>query len=154
MSSKARCGVTSSSTAPASPPPRLISTRVRSGMPSKDWKSRRQAQALASVPGSSATVLEALATTEGRPTKTMAGMVTKEPPPAAAFIAPASRPAANRISEASMRPAWTSSAPVARGQGRQGWEESISSRWTHASNPSIAFVGLALAARPSADSQK
>ena len=66
-------------------------------MPSKDLKSRRQAQALASVPGSSATVLDVLATTEGRPTKTMAGMVTKDPPPAAAFIAPASRPATKRM---------------------------------------------------------
>jgi hypothetical protein len=42
-------------------------------------------------------VLEAFAATEGRPTDTMAGMVTKEPPPAAAFNAPASRPAPNRM---------------------------------------------------------
>src|SRR5215203_5676998 len=96
--SKARCGVASSSRAPAKPPPRLMKRRTRSGTPSKGRKSRRQAQALARVPGSRATVLEALAATEGRPADTMAGMVTKEPPPAAAFIAPASRPAPNRIS--------------------------------------------------------
>ena len=88
--------------APTRPPPRLIRSMVRSGVPSKGRKSRRQAQALASVPGSRATVLEALAATEGRPTDTMAGMVTKEPPPAAAFIAPASRPAPNKISADAM----------------------------------------------------
>ena len=70
---------------------------MRSGTPSKERKSRRHAQALASVPGRRATVLEAFAATEGRPTDTMAGMVTKEPPPAAAFKAPASRPAPNRM---------------------------------------------------------
>ncbi len=49
---------------------------------------------LASVPGNSATVDDALAITGGNPARTMAGKLTNEPPPAMAFIAPASSPAA------------------------------------------------------------
>ncbi len=42
-------------------------------------------------------MLDALASTEGTPTKIMAGRVTNDPPPAAAFIAPATSPAARRM---------------------------------------------------------
>ena len=49
---------------------------------------------LASVPGNSATVDDALAITGGSPAAIMAGKLTNEPPPAMAFIAPANRPAA------------------------------------------------------------
>ena len=45
------------------------------------------------VPGNSATVEEALAITGGSPAAIIAGKLTKEPPPAIAFIAPASSPA-------------------------------------------------------------
>ena len=46
------------------------------------------------VPMNRATVLDSLAATELSPTVINAGSVTKEPPPATAFIALASRPAA------------------------------------------------------------
>ena len=77
---------------------------MRAEVPAGAWKSCRQAQALAMVPGSSATVLDVFAATEGMPVNTIAGMLTKDPPPAAAFIAPASSPAAKRITNASMPP--------------------------------------------------
>src|SRR6185312_7692331 len=51
-------------------------------------------QVLASVPGNSATVLVALAAIGGRPARTSVGKVMNEPPPATAFIVPASKPAA------------------------------------------------------------
>lgn len=71
------------------PPPKLMHSNVRSGAPSKGRRSGRCAQALASVPGSRATALDALAATEGRPANTVAGIETKEPPATAAFNAPA-----------------------------------------------------------------
>src|SRR3990172_5229068 len=46
------------------------------------------------MPIRSATVLVALAETAGRPTKISAGKVSKVPPPASAFITPATAPAA------------------------------------------------------------
>jgi hypothetical protein len=48
---------------------------------------------LVTVPGKSATVLVALACTDGTPTVSSAGKLTKEPPPASAFMAPAVKPA-------------------------------------------------------------
>jgi hypothetical protein len=53
----------------------------------------RYAHVLARLAGKSATVLEAFAPTEGSPARMSAGSVTKEPPPATAFIAPARKPA-------------------------------------------------------------
>jgi hypothetical protein len=49
---------------------------------------------LASPPGNSATVLDVFACTGGTPAAISAGKLTNEPPPAKAFIAPASTPAA------------------------------------------------------------
>ena len=54
------------------------------------------------MPGNSATVDEALAITGGSPAATMAGKLTNEPPPAMAFIAPASSPAAASKAECCM----------------------------------------------------
>jgi hypothetical protein len=53
----------------------------------------RNSQALAMLPGYNATVLDIFAATDGIPTAMSAGTVTNEPPPAAAFMAPASNPA-------------------------------------------------------------
>ena len=47
------------------------------------------AQALARIPGTSAVVLEALATIDGTPVKTSAGKVRNIPPPATELISPA-----------------------------------------------------------------
>jgi len=53
---------------------------------------------LARPPGNKATVLVALAPTEGTPALISAGRDTKEPPPAKAFMLPASKPASSRNS--------------------------------------------------------
>jgi len=50
----------------------------------------------ARLPGNSATVLEALAVTGKIPVESNTGKLTKEPPPAIAFIAPANKPEATR----------------------------------------------------------
>ena len=47
-------------------------------------------------------MLDALASIDGTPAEIKAGNVTKEPPPAAAFIAPATRPATDRRTKFSM----------------------------------------------------
>src|SRR4051812_34634428 len=88
-----RAGVSNRSSAPASPPARLTGMRARTGKPPIGVRSYRYARAAARLPGHRATVLDAFASTGGTPTATSAGRVTNEPPPAAAFIAPASRPA-------------------------------------------------------------
>ncbi len=56
--------------------------------------------ALATVPGQSAIVLDVLARTEGMPVAIIAGTETNEPPPARAFIVPEQKPAANRKARA------------------------------------------------------
>ena len=59
--------------------------------------SLRYAKALATEPGTIATVLEALAITAGTPANNSEGKVRKLPPPATALMAPAKTPA--RISK-------------------------------------------------------
>ncbi len=56
-------------------------------------KPSRYAQALAAVPGNNPTVLEAFACTDGTPAEISAGSAMNDPPPARAFMAPASSPA-------------------------------------------------------------
>jgi hypothetical protein len=92
IASNVRAGVSNSNSAPARPPARLTSIRIRTGRPPIGRKTSRYARALARLPGNRATVLEALAWTDGTPTATKAGSVTNDPPPPAAFIAPASSP--------------------------------------------------------------
>jgi hypothetical protein len=50
------------------------------------------AHVLAIEPGNNATVLEAFASTDGTPTAISVGSETKEPPPAKAFMPPATKP--------------------------------------------------------------
>src|SRR5437879_5611973 len=93
--SNAFCEVDSKSTAPLMPPAMLATIAGLTGM-FKVSISFRYAQALASTPGNSATVLVAFATMEGTPVNTSAGNVRNEPPPATALISPAPRTAATR----------------------------------------------------------
>lgn len=96
---KAAPGVSSSSTAPNNPPTALVTPSARGVTPSSGARSARNAQVLARLPGKRATVLDAFAATEGTPTSIRAGRVTKVPPPATAFMAPASSPAPRRITK-------------------------------------------------------
>lgn len=66
-----------------------------SEMPCKLPAYSRYCQAPARLPGNNATVLEALAVTGKIPVESNTGKLTKEPPPAIAFIAPANKPEAN-----------------------------------------------------------
>ena len=82
----------STSQAPRPPPIRLMSIRFRSGT-SVDWISRRSVSTLATLPGTTAMALVALAATGDTPTASSAENVKKVPPPAIEFILPATKPA-------------------------------------------------------------
>src|SRR3954465_7576043 len=103
MRVKARSGVESSSSAPIRPPATLSASSVAVETLSSARTSRRYAHELASVPGNSATVLEAFAIVGGNPARVSAGKLTNVPPPATAFIAPAIKPAPASIASKDMR---------------------------------------------------
>src|SRR4051794_36691333 len=86
-------GVHTRSTAPTHPPAMLAPIKRVSGTPHTHPDPPRYTNALIAPPGYSATELDALAATEGKPAATSAGSVTKLPPPTSAFIAPAINPA-------------------------------------------------------------
>src|SRR5262249_43197297 len=86
--------VNRSKSAPAMPPTMLTAIAGFSGTLSSRSKSSRYAHALANTPGNSATVLVALATTEGTPINTSVGNVRNDPPPATEFTKPAQTPTA------------------------------------------------------------
>ena len=101
MSSKVFSGVDRRSSAPAAAPTKLTMRIERNGTPSKLVKSLRYPQALARAPGKRATTLDALAITAGTPgpAKTSAGKVNSVPPPAMAFITPATPEGSGRKQE-------------------------------------------------------
>src|SRR5882757_8334130 len=83
--------VTSNRLAPRAPPRRLTKNQVLRRGSLRRWMSLRYEKTLAMVPGTRATVLEALAITAGIPANTREGNVRKLPPPATALIAPAAK---------------------------------------------------------------
>jgi hypothetical protein len=87
---------TTTSQAPTSPPARLETTSAISTRLVRDPSSRRNAQPALSDPGTRATVLVAFAATGLTPAASSAGKVSKVPPPARAFIAPATMEVRNR----------------------------------------------------------
>src|SRR5689334_18182038 len=93
MKSKARLGVRTSRTLPTIPPTKVIAESVATERPPTGSSSSRYSAALATAPGSKATLEVALATFAGRPSAISAGRVAKVPPPASAFITPPTHPA-------------------------------------------------------------
>src|SRR5437870_3269581 len=93
MRSKPDEGVQRSSDPPRKPPAAVTSPSTRSDTPPTGTSPLCHAHAPASPPGYSATVLEMFAWTVGTPAAIKAGIVTNDPPPASAFIAPAAKPA-------------------------------------------------------------
>src|SRR5579883_2645426 len=85
-------GVQRSSNAPIIPPAKLGAMRIRK-CDSPARSSRRKPQAPPTEPGQVATVLVALAITEGRPIQTSVGKEIRVPPPAMELIAPARKAA-------------------------------------------------------------
>ena len=94
MRSKAWVGVATSNRLPPSAPAKVTPASGRQPTPPTGPSSSRNAQALVAAPGSSATLLVALAALAGSPSAISAGSVAKVPPPASAFIAPPTRLAA------------------------------------------------------------
>ena len=75
--------------APSSPPERLAASRNASTRPLLLPSSPRKPHPALSEPGTSATALVALAATGETPAARSTGKVSTVPPPASAFIAPA-----------------------------------------------------------------
>jgi len=96
MASKTREGVNNSSMLPQSPPRTVASEIGKTGTPQTLPKPSRYTQELANPPGKRENVLVAFAATDGTPTEINAGRDTNDPPPAKAFMLPASIPASNR----------------------------------------------------------
>src|SRR5262245_38865484 len=90
----ARAGVRSRSQAPSAPPTKEGTTSKRAIVLVRP-SSRRKPIALASDPGTSATALLAFATIGSRPSHSKVGNDSSVPPPAIAFIAPATSAARN-----------------------------------------------------------
>src|ERR1017187_235586 len=99
--SKIAGGVQRNSSAPAIPPTRLGTIRMRN-RGSAARHSRRAPQAPPRVPRPTATVLVAFAVTEPRPSQISAGKETSVPPPATELMAPA-RKAAPKATAACVR---------------------------------------------------
>src|ERR1035441_9180471 len=96
--SKNAGGVQRNSTAPAIPPTRLGTIRMRNrGSASRN--SRRDPEHVPSVPGQIATVLVAFAVTELSPSQISAGKETSVPPPATELMAPAKNAAPTATNE-------------------------------------------------------
>ena len=91
--SKKLSGVASSSKAPQTPPIRLTTARIRKLRPSAPDTWRRPVNPVATWPGNNAIVEVTLAALAPMPNSRRAGKVMKEPPPASAFWAPATRAA-------------------------------------------------------------
>src|SRR6185369_9753696 len=75
--------------APTSPPDRLAPSRNASTRPLLAPSSRRKPHPAVNEPGTSATALVALAATGETPAARSVGKVSTVPPPASAFITPA-----------------------------------------------------------------
>src|SRR5437588_4576373 len=95
IASKVFWAVNRSSSAPAMPPAILTRVAGFNGTFSRRSKSLRYAHALANTTGNNATVLVALATTDGTPVNTNVGNVMNDPPPATELIKPPMSPADN-----------------------------------------------------------
>ena len=89
MRAKMLDGVTSSSTAPITPPRREMITSARKGSPPAPATCRRPPQLEVIWPGKSATVDVILAASAVIPVNISAGRVRNVPPPARAFCTPA-----------------------------------------------------------------
>ena len=90
-------GVHNSRSAPISPPTRLKTNKPKTLNSAIARILRRYAHAPANVPENSATTLDAFASMGLSPANRRAGNVTKVPPPASEFWAPASSAAAQRM---------------------------------------------------------
>src|SRR5579864_8213124 len=102
MSLNALAGSDSNAAAPATDPAPAAAPS-RSSRPRCPSSSRRYPNPLLTLPGTSPTLLETLATTGGKPKASRVGKVISDPDPTTALMAPAPQPAA-RIASASPGP--------------------------------------------------
>src|SRR6185437_2398997 len=115
---KKLAGVAKSSSAPTTPPARLITKSARNESRSAPDTILRPARPVVTWPGKRAMVEVMLAARASIPARISAGKVTNEPPPASAFWTPAQRPAARSSNHIGPRMARRSSDGKANLAGR------------------------------------